>query len=104
MRIRSAFSAFAAATMVALLGAVAPIQAHHSFSAVYDGNKPVTLRFTRTVERTCATEVAFEHDGKRELVELPLDKPVNLTITFKTAGRITYACGMNMFKGTIVVR
>ena len=44
MRIRFAFSVFAAATMVALLGAVAPIQAHHSFSAVYDGNKPVTVR------------------------------------------------------------
>ena len=44
MRIRFAFSAFAAATMMALLGAVAPVQAHHSFSAVYDGNKPVTLR------------------------------------------------------------
>ena len=44
MRIRFAFSVFAAATMVALLGAVAPVQAHHSFSAVYDGNKPVTVR------------------------------------------------------------
>ena len=44
MRIRFSVAAFAAGAMVALLAAVAPVQAHHSFSAVYDGNKPVTLR------------------------------------------------------------
>ena len=35
---------FAVGTMVALLSAAVPALAHHSFSAVYDGNKPVTLR------------------------------------------------------------
>ena len=34
---------FAVGTM-ALLSAAVPALAHHSFSAVYDGNKPVTLR------------------------------------------------------------
>jgi hypothetical protein len=35
---------FATLLVVMLVGAVSPVLAHHSFSAVYDGNKPVTLR------------------------------------------------------------
>lgn len=65
---------------------------------------PVTLRFRRTTEDTCATEVAFDHDGKHELVALPLNTPVDLTVTFDATGTITYACAMNMFTGEIVVR
>jgi plastocyanin domain-containing protein len=66
--------------------------------------RPVTLRFTRTAERTCATEVAFQHDRKSELVALPVGKAVDLTVTFKAPGTVTYTCAMNMFSGTIIVR
>jgi hypothetical protein len=37
--------AFATVSLV-LLAATASVQAHHSFSATYDGNKPVTLKGT----------------------------------------------------------
>lgn len=36
--------AFATVSLGVLLAATASVQAHHSFSATYDGNKPVTLR------------------------------------------------------------
>ena len=37
---------FATVFASALLAATIPVQAHHSFSATYDGNKPITLRGT----------------------------------------------------------
>ena len=40
MRIRLTFAALS----LGMLLAVPAVQAHHSFSATYDGNKPVTLR------------------------------------------------------------
>jgi hypothetical protein len=38
--------AFATVSFGVLLAATASVQAHHSFSATYDGNKPVTLKGT----------------------------------------------------------
>jgi len=39
-------AAFAIVSLGILLAAGASVQAHHSFSATYDGNKPITLRGT----------------------------------------------------------
>ena len=38
--------AFVILTLGVLLAATTAVQAHHSFSATYDGNKPITLRGT----------------------------------------------------------
>lgn len=38
--------AFATVFLGILLAAIVPLQAHHSFSATYDSNKPITLRGT----------------------------------------------------------
>ncbi len=40
--------AFVTVSLGILLAATVSLQAHHSFSATYDGNKPVTLRGTVT--------------------------------------------------------
>ena len=40
--------AFATVSLGMLLAATVAVQAHHSFSATYDGNKPITLRGTVT--------------------------------------------------------
>lgn len=67
-------------------------------------NKLVTLVFTRKTEQTCAKSVVLTtNDGKKIERELPLDKPVEIAITFPKAGKLDYACGMDMARGTIVV-
>jgi plastocyanin domain-containing protein len=63
--------------------------------------QPVHLVVTRKTDKTCATEfVMAEHQINQPL---PLDQPVNITFTPGQAGELHYACGMNMYKGTIVV-
>ncbi|MGH9221035.1 MAG: efflux RND transporter periplasmic adaptor subunit [Vicinamibacterales bacterium] len=62
---------------------------------------PTTVTFVRTTDKTCATEIVIPTQGIKQ--ELPLNKPV--TIEFKRAnGEVAFACGMNMFKGSIVVQ
>jgi plastocyanin domain-containing protein len=67
--------------------------------------KPVTIVFTRKTDNTCAKEVVLTmDDGKRVEKQLPLNTPVELAATFPKAGKLGYACGMDMVKGTIVVQ
>jgi plastocyanin domain-containing protein len=66
--------------------------------------KPVILRFERLVERTCGTEVVMVVDGKTIEKDLPLNKPVEIAVTFRTAGTVKYSCAMDMIRGSITVK
>jgi plastocyanin domain-containing protein len=66
--------------------------------------KPVTLVFTRKTESTCAKTIVIPIDGKKIEKTLPLNEPVAVTVTFPKAGQVTYACSMDMVKGTLVVQ
>jgi plastocyanin domain-containing protein len=62
--------------------------------------EPVTLVITRTVERTCATEIVIdEHNIK---TKLPLNKPVTVTFTPSKAGELKYGCAMNKMVGGVL--
>lgn len=63
---------------------------------------PARLTFTRTSETTCATSVVFP--TLRVKKELPLNQSVAIEFTPGDAGEIAFACGMNMLRGTLVVR
>jgi len=66
---------------------------------------PVTLVFQRDTEATCTKTIVIKlGEGKRIERELPLGKPVEIPVTFPKAGKLAYACTMNMNKGTIVVQ
>ena len=62
---------------------------------------PARITFTRTSDKTCATEVVFAALNIRR--ELPLNQPVAIEFTPDTPGEITFACGMNMLRGSLVV-
>ena len=62
-------------------------------------NEKITLVFTRTVDAECLSQVKTP-DGT--LHDLPLGKPVEVALTMPKEGKLTFACGMDMFTGTIV--
>lgn len=65
-------------------------------------NVPARVTFVRQTDKTCATAVSIpEYKIEREL---PLNEPVVVEFTPKKAGEFTFACGMNMLKGTVVVK
>jgi RND family efflux transporter MFP subunit len=65
--------------------------------------RPVRLTVTRTTDQTCATAIQIPEQGIGP-VDLPLHQPVTLTFTPERPGSYTFACGMNMLKGTLLVR
>ena len=68
-------------------------------------NKQVTLVFDRKTDETCAKQVVLDlGDGHKVEKDLPLNTPVEIAATFPKAGKLTYACGMNMETGTITVQ
>ena len=64
--------------------------------------QPLKLTFTRTSDKTCATEVVINSDPKITK-DLPLNTPVTIDLTPKTS-EIAFACGMNMYSGKILVK
>ncbi|MEJ7598924.1 MAG: cupredoxin domain-containing protein [Kofleriaceae bacterium] len=59
----------------------------------------LVLVFTRTIEGECLRELKTP-DGK--IVELPMNKPLEVAITVPATGEVKFACGMEMFFGVIV--
>ena len=63
---------------------------------------PLTLVFTRTSDKTCATDVIFGRLGKT--YPLPLNQPVRVEIPQGVQDTLGYVCPMDMYRGTIVAK
>jgi plastocyanin domain-containing protein len=61
----------------------------------------LVLVFTRTFDADCISQVKMP-DGK--LVDLPLNKPVDIAVTVPQTGEVGFACGMDMFHGVVVAQ
>ena len=60
---------------------------------------PVILKVTRKTDDTCATDIQVK--DKKIKKDLPLNKTVSIDLGLLKKGDTTFACGMNMFKGTL---
>jgi len=63
---------------------------------------PARLTFVRQVEATCGTEIILADYGIKK--DLPLREPVTVEFTPAKTGEFSFACGMNMLKGVLIVK
>ncbi len=63
---------------------------------------PARLTFVRTTDATCVREIVLSYFNVRR--ELPLNEPVVVSFTPRKRGSFTFACGMNMMRGELIVR
>ncbi|ARA94527.1 hypothetical protein AWN76_016090 [Rhodothermaceae bacterium RA] len=63
---------------------------------------PARLVFTRHTDRTCATDVMIPGLGV-DATPLPLHESVTIEVTPQEDGTFTFACGMDMIEGVLVV-
>lgn len=63
---------------------------------------PVRITFTRTSDKTCATQVVFP--SLKIERDLPLNTPVAIEFAPAQSGDVEFVCGMNMFRGAVVAR
>ena len=61
----------------------------------------LNLIFNRADNENCGRTVVFRKPSIRKA--LPLGKDVVVTLTPRAVGRITFTCGMGMYKGSILV-
>lgn len=64
--------------------------------------QPVRLRFLRKDPSACAEKVIFADLGAA--ADLPLDQPVELTLTPPKPGEYPFTCQMQMYRGALVAR
>lgn len=63
---------------------------------------PARVTFIRTTEDECGLEVVFPAFNIRRI--LPLNEAVTIRFTPRKAGTFSFACGMNMLHGMLIVR
>jgi plastocyanin domain-containing protein len=62
----------------------------------------MTMEFTRTAEKTCADKVVFPDIGISK--DLPLNTPVAINVPTDQSRRLTFQCGMGMYRSAVVVQ
>lgn len=67
----------------------------------YKKGQPLKLAFVRIDEENCGGEIVFKDLNIKK--KLPVGEVVTVDIPTDKSGEINFACGMNMYKGKIVI-
>jgi plastocyanin domain-containing protein len=70
-------------------------------SIIAKAGRPLRLNFTRRESSLCGEEVVLPEFGKR--AHLPENKTVALEILPQKPGEYEFTCGMNMYRGKLIV-
>jgi plastocyanin domain-containing protein len=65
-------------------------------------NARITLAFTRADANNCGETLVVKSLGIEK--DLPVGQTVEVAITTPASGEVGFACGMDMYKGKVVVR
>jgi plastocyanin domain-containing protein len=65
-------------------------------------NARITLAFHRADNKNCGETLVIE--SLKIEKDLPVGQTVEIAITTPASGEVGFACGMNMYKGKVVVR
>ncbi|HQU92298.1 MAG TPA: cupredoxin domain-containing protein [Pyrinomonadaceae bacterium] len=71
-------------------------------SIVLRRSVPTRITFLRQTDATCAKEIVLSEYGISR--PLPLNTAVTVSFTPKSSGEFSFACGMNMHRGKLIVR
>jgi plastocyanin domain-containing protein len=63
---------------------------------------PGKLTFFRTTDETCATEVVFPELGLKQA--LPKGTPVTIDVPTAEDRKLTFQCGMGMYKSAVLIQ
>jgi plastocyanin domain-containing protein len=97
----SSASTAAAATTPAVVAITVGADGFQPSTVTAAKGQKLTLRFTRTTDSTCAKAVSFPDLGIKK--DLPLNQPVSIDIPTAEARKLTFQCGMGMYKSSVVV-
>jgi plastocyanin domain-containing protein len=89
-------------------GALGPIairvdeSGYHPDSVHAKAGETARLVFTRTTDAGCGQQLVFPALAIKR--DLPLNQPVAIDVPMPASGSVAFTCGMNMYRGAVVVQ
>jgi plastocyanin domain-containing protein len=77
-------------------------EGYHPNTVRARAGQQLTLVFTRNTDETCGQQLVFPTINVRR--DLPLNQPVEVSLTVPATGSIGFTCGMNMYQGSVTVQ